>query len=270
MNPAASAVAESSHRLPWTWRLRHECGFLLSRWRRQPYRLQVVIFGCPLVLSIESRREIKRAGDFALEAALMAHLLGHVRPGDTIYDVGANIGLISLVVALHPSGRECRIFSFEPEPRNVAELQRNIALNGVAGRVTAHAIALGGKDGEAALFVRGTTGDGRHSLVDARGAKDSVTVRIVQATSFARESASPPDVVKIDVEGAEGEVLAGMEGLMSAGYPREILMEIHAKGGRDRMPEGTTIHDWLLKRGYVLAWEQNRRSGLHRHYRRTG
>ncbi|MCW5548786.1 MAG: FkbM family methyltransferase [Opitutaceae bacterium] len=270
MHPADRTEATSAKRLPWGWRFRHECAFLFSRWRGRPYRLQVTIFGCPLVLSVESRREIKRAGEFALEAALMERLLGHVRPGDTVYDVGANIGLISLIVALHPAGRACRVFSFEPEPRNVAELGRNIVLNGLADRVSAQAVALGSKDGEAALFVRGPTGDGRHSLVDARGAKDSVTVRLLQATTFARESGAPPDVVKIDVEGAEGEVLAGMDGLTGTGRPREILMEIHAKGGRDRMPDGTAIHDWLVARGYELAWEQNRRSGLHRHYRRAG
>ena len=47
-------------------------------------------------------------------------------------------------------------------------------------------------------------------------------------------------------------------------------MEVHAKGGRDLMPDGTTIDAWLKTRGYVLAWEQNRRSGVHRHYQRAG
>lgn len=250
-------------------RLAAEAGFLWSRLLGRPYRLTTVLFGCPVVLGIEARREITRAYGFELEAALMRRLLDHVRPGDTVYDVGANIGLISMILALHPAGRGCRVHSFEPEPRNFAELARNIGLNGLVDRVTPHQVALGRTEGEAALFVRGSTGDGRHSIAETKGAKGSIKVKLSTATTFARTSGQPPDVIKIDIEGAEGEMLAGAEGLIATGQPREIIMEVHAKGGRDLMPDGTTIDAWLKARGYVLAWEQHRRSGVHRHYQRA-
>ncbi len=251
-------------------RLAADAGFLWSRVRGRPYQLTTVLFGCPVVLGIEARREITRAYGFELEAALMQRLLDHVQPGDTVYDVGANIGLISMILALHPAGRGCRVHSFEPEPRNFAELTRNLSLNGVQDRVTPHQVALGRSEGEAVLFVRGSTGDGRHSIAETKGAKGSIRVKLSTATTFAQSSGQPPNVLKIDIEGAEGEMLAGAEGLIATGQPRDIIIEVHAKGGRDLMPDGTTIGAWLVARGYGLVWDQPRGSSVHRHYQRAG
>jgi hypothetical protein len=69
------------------------------------------------------------------------------------------------------------------------------------------------------------------------------------------------------VEGAEGEVLAGMDGMMNENRPRELFMEIHNKGGEDRMPDDKLIDDWLAERKYERIWEKRRGHGRHRHYR---
>jgi hypothetical protein len=76
-----------------------------------------------------------------------------------------------------------------------------------------------------------------------------------------------PDLIKIDVEGAEGHVLAGMEDLIKTHKkPRSIFLEIHNKGDEDRMPDGGSIDNWLSDLGYELKWEQKRRSGSNRQY----
>jgi FkbM family methyltransferase len=222
--------------------------------------------GLAFRLVVTTRREVRRARELDHETELLERLREIIRPGDTLYDVGANIGLISLLTALHPSGASVRIHSFEPEPRNFAHLQRNLELNGLGDRVRAHAVALGAEKGEAVLHVRGAEGEGRHSIATDKGSSGSIRVPLTTADEFARSVGEPPDIVKIDVEGAEGQVLRGMGNLLESGRPRELLLEIHAKGGGDRMPDGEAIHHWLGSRGYVLAWQNRRRSGEHRHY----
>jgi len=241
---------------------------LLNRLRGRDTVMDLEFQGLAFRLVVTTRREVRRARELDHETELLGRLREIIRPGDTLYDVGANIGLISLLTALHPSGASARIHSFEPEPRNFAHLQRNLELNGLGDRVRAHAVALGAEKGEAVLHVRGAEGEGRHSIATDKGSSGSIRVPLTTADEFARSVGEPPDIVKIDVEGAEGQVLRGMENLLESGRPRELLLEIHAKGGGDRMPDGETIQHWLGSRGYVLAWQNRRRSGEHRHYHR--
>lgn len=251
----------------WTQRLAAEFGFALSKLTGRRHQLALTLLDQPVRLDIAARRELVRAFSIDLEASFVRRILEHLRPHDVIYDIGANVGVITTLLALHPAGRECRVHSFEPEPRNHAQLVRNLALNHLTPRATPHATALGDQAGEAALFVRGTAGEGRHSMVAKTGATGEITVPVTTASAFAAACGMPPDVVKIDVEGAEGRVLAGMATLLRTTRPRELFMEIHDKGDRDRMPDGTTIHDTLTAHGYTLAWRQQRRSGVHVHYR---
>lgn len=244
--------------------------FFINRLLRRDTVLACEFQGHPFRLSVAARREIRRAKELNHETALIERILAHLQEGDILYDVGANIGVISLLTALHPSGASSRIHAFEPEPRNFNQLSRNIGLNGLSDRVVPHPLALGASAGEAELYVRGTAGEGRHSMAEARGSTGSIRIPVSTAAAFARESGEPPDIVKIDVEGAEGQVLSGMADLLRERKPRELFMEIHPKGDGDRMPDGGRIHDWLTALGYTLAWDHQRRSGQHRHYRAPG
>lgn len=236
------------------------------RVRGRDFLLRVRMLDEWITLDIQSAKELRRAGSYGKEEALLRRMLAALRPHDTVYDIGANIGVISLILALHAPGRTCRFHCFEPEPRNCRQLTRNIALNGLDGRMLPHQLALGGAEGEIELFIRGQSGDGRHSTVSSKGSTASLRVPLMTATKFAHTHNSSPAVVKIDVEGAEGDVLAGMEELMTTAPPREIFLEIHSKGLMDKMPGGETIDDWLQARGYALLWEQKRGGETHCHY----
>ncbi|MAF67022.1 MAG: hypothetical protein CMJ84_15365 [Planctomycetes bacterium] len=230
-------------------------------------RLDTEILGQPLTLVITNRRELRRARKMWHETALVERMREALAEGDVLYDVGANIGLISLLMGRHAAERGLRIHGFEPEPANFEHLVRNIEANGLAGSVCAHRVALGAADGEVELFVRGKAGEGRHSITEARGSTASIRVPVRRAAAFAAECGEAPTVVKIDVEGAEGQVLAGFADLLASAPPRDFFLEIHSKGDHDRMPDGVTIGAWLGERGYDLAWSSARRSGEHRHYR---
>lgn len=227
----------------------------------------VDLLGTSFQLAIESRRELRRVRSLPGERDLLARMLDHLSPGDTVYDIGANVGLISLVLAGHRLATATRIHAFEPEPANFRQLSRNIELNALSDRVSPHRLALGEAEGEAELFVRGGPGEGRHSLASSKGSTGSIRVPVMTLDSFARSAGDPPDFLKIDVEGAEGRVLAGMEALLPEARPRELFIEIHPKGDGDRMPGGERIADWLTERGYSLAWERRDGSRLQQHYR---
>ncbi len=241
----------------------------LQRLRGEHLSVRVRLLDDWITLDVSAARELRRAGEFPLESAMVEHMLAHLRPGDRVYDIGANIGLISLVLAHHGPGRECVFHCFEPEPRNHVQLSRNIEVNSLVGRVHGHRLALGRSDGKADLFVRGTAGEGRHSLAASGGATGTIEVPVMTMAHFAAANGGAPNVIKIDVEGAEGDVLAGMDELAADQRPREVFLEIHNKGMGDRMPDGATIEDWLTQRGYVTEWRQRRRSGIHCHFRRA-
>ncbi len=149
-------------------------------------------------------------------------------PGAAFLDVGANIGAISLVAATLV-GREGSVVSVDPQPECVAALRANAALNGYGHMTVVHAAAAA-RSGEAELLVvvdslwTRLASVGEHGLERRRE-----TVRTVALDDLvASGEAPPPDVVKIDVEGAELDVLAGMRGLL-AGCRPVVICEMHGK-----------------------------------------
>jgi FkbM family methyltransferase len=226
--------------------------------------------GLSFKLDIKTKREIKRAKEIFHEESLLEKLFENMQEGDLVYDVGANIGVISTLLAKQKNRSNIRIISFEPEPRNFSQLKKNIALNGLEDKVIPHQMALGKEKGSIALFIRGSEGEGRHSIVASKGSTGTIDVEVDTCSAFAEKSGMVPDLIKIDVEGAEGHVLAGMEDLIKAHKkPRAIFLEIHSKGDEDKMPDGGAIDDWLKSLGYELRWEQKRRSGSNRQYSLT-
>ena len=223
--------------------------------------------GIALQLSIRASRELRRVRSISQEAPLIHRIFESLSGDDIIYDVGSNIGLIALVLALHPRGRSTVVHCFEPEPRNFAQLEGNIRLNGLTDRVFAHRLALSDRAGESELFIRGSPGEGRHSTVARGGSTASIRVETDCLAAFSGRAGRPADLVKIDVEGAEGRVLEGMGSLLPERAPRELFIELHDKGEGDSMPGGGTVRAWLEERGYSLAWESERGRSRHQHYR---
>jgi FkbM family methyltransferase len=249
----------------------HHIRFFLNRLQGRETVLNATLVDRPVRVAIDSRRELKRLRKMENERPLVERIWDHLSAGDTIYDIGANIGMVSLLLAKDPAGKECHLHCFEPEPRNFRQLSRNIELNGLTGRMTPHALALGAVEGEVELhLVKDETGSGCHSIAKAERSCRSIRVPLFTADAMVRAEGRPPQVVKIDVEGAEGQVLAGMEETLRSGVVRDIFLEIHDKGDGDKMPNGETIHDWLAARGYALAWSTERSHEQHRHYRAAG
>lgn len=220
-----------------------------------------------LRFSISSLREIGRIETMAFEEAFIGRMLDTIRPDDVVFDVGANIGLISLLLA---SGhiKPKAIHAFEPEPRNAAALKRNIQLNNLESRVAAHELALADHEGTATLHVCGETGEGRHSLMDHDSLnRRSISIELTTMAAFAKREQVVPTFIKIDVEGAEMQVLFGMESLLRNHSVRDLFIEVHPQWLGDEVDEHF-IEKWLLKRGYRQVWSMGRQGEYHQHYSR--
>jgi len=139
-------------------------------------------------------------------------LMASVRPGDRFADVGSNIGTYAIAAAR----RGAQVTAFEPNPPVANQLRRNVVLNRVADRVTVYELAVARRAGTVRLREEGP--GGCMTTVDEAGEI------IVEAAPLEGRF----DLVKIDVEGAELEVLAGARPILEPSHrPRSIYIEVH-------------------------------------------
>jgi FkbM family methyltransferase len=144
------------------------------------------------------------------ELPVQAALAGCLRPGGVFYDIGANVGFMT-VIGARLVGPKGLVYAFEPVPENAAYVRLNTRLNHFENvRVIEKAVA--GFSGKTDLRLAEYSGGA--SLATASPPPDSRGTISVNTTSvddmvFSRE-APPPSAVKIDVEGAEIDVLTGM------------------------------------------------------------
>ena len=155
--------------------------------------------------------------------------------GDVFVDIGANSGYFSVLAALKV-GAPGRVFAFEPNPAVRRQLERHIELNAIADRVTISELALSDEDrDDVRLFVScWPENDGIASLMPAaetlaRGglrADTSIAVRVRTFDSWMQSvQLSRIDLMKIDVEGVESRVLAGMSSTLTRLRPARIICE---------------------------------------------
>lgn len=155
----------------------------------------LTVDGASVRFTVADAESIRRTEGHG-ETEIISHFLSRISEDDIVWDVGANQGTYALFAA--QAGAE--VHAFEPNSRLCDILQRNSTLNGVD--VTVHNVALSSKEGIMVLRQAGHAG-GR--WIDENGPGDKVRVRRGDVIDVAS-----PTVMKVDVEGHEIEVLAGM------------------------------------------------------------
>lgn len=144
-----------------------------------------------------------------------------VQPGMIVADVGANIGMITLIMAW-AAGPGGRVISFEPEAIPRSNLEKMRHLNGLSW-VEVRDQAVGAQAGELTFHVSDIIGHSSlYALPESEGSRE-IQVEVVRLDDVA--PAKRMDVVKIDVEGAELDVLAGMSGLIAKNKDLAIVAE---------------------------------------------
>jgi FkbM family methyltransferase len=162
-----------------------------------------------------------------------------LRPGMTVLDVGASFGLYTIAAA-RAVGAGGRVYAFEPADRTASALRLHLRWNGVADRVEVVEAAVADRIGRAEFWQQETSFVA--SLIETSVRQEerrfnrpvrARRVGVVALDDFCREGHLAPDVIKVDVEGAEAAVLRGARGLLRR--RRGLLfLEVH----RDFAPRG--------------------------------
>jgi FkbM family methyltransferase len=177
-------------------------------------------------------------------------LCAALRGAHCFADVGANLGWYTCVAAAHlPAGR---VHAFEMDAENFALLAENVRRNGFAN-VEANHVAVADRPGT--LSYRRPPGALRAAfrLTAPHGAPqpgEEVRVTGIRLDDYFDARGERPDVVKLDVEGAELEVLHGMKKILDS---RPVLfIEVHRAGLASFGHGVSDVLEFLLERGYVL------------------
>lgn len=159
-----------------------------------------------------------------LEPGLTRLFCESVKPGMVVVDIGANFGMYTLFAA-RLVGPEGKVYSFEPTPRTFAILKDNIQVNGLleTGRVDLRRVALTDRRGSARLAVyRGNSG--HNTLFPGDRDAELIEVETISLDD-ALVDVARVDVIKMDAEGAEPVIWAGMAGTLARNPQGRIFME---------------------------------------------
>jgi FkbM family methyltransferase len=198
--------------------------------------------------------QVKRQGEAGYEPKVMAFLQAAVHEGDTVWDVGANVGQFARLFSdlVGPQGH---VVAFEPVPSCFEALRArtdacdnvkilNVGLGEVEARLPMHL----GDDPEGTIHTFLPTRDDTPRTVE-------LTVYPGDALRQARDL-PVPSVLKIDVEGFEPEVLRGLDATLRDPACRTVLCEVHfalleSRGQKHAPGE---IRNYLRERGFSLRW----------------
>lgn len=185
-------------------------------------------------------------------------ILDVLQIGDVVWDVGANDGFYARIFG-EKTGAEGRVFAFEPTPESHIKLT---AQTESYPWVLNELMALSDFDGTSALVVldahrRNHLLQGSVEATDGNGVPvKSVPVKVSRGDSYWTTCGITPDLIKIDVEGFEEEVLAGMNGLLAAPKVRAVFVEVHFRllEERGRTDAPIRIEKLLRSKGLHPKW----------------
>jgi len=204
-------------------------GFRLARLARRlvPESERQGIFQTPdglrLHLDLRTYPDITMAvGLYELDTARLIHRL--LKPNLWFVDVGANLGYFTLLAAkwTAPAGR---VDAFEPDPINRKRLEQHLHENSLGDRVRIYPIAASSQAGEVELIHPQSAGanHGMASMYKSlAGEGETFTVPTARLDKLLNGS---PDLIKLDVEGAELAAIEGMENILRSPTPPRLIIE---------------------------------------------
>lgn len=166
-------------------------------------------------VSVEvSERAIPDDAYLQPERTVLEDLISEIESHDVFWDIGADKGLYTC-----PAGRiisEGAVVAFEPHPIRRGELNRNLRRNNISAMIRTE--ALSDTEGEAEFGYR----------IEPDGKGGDFTATLIQGDALIeRNQVSPPTIIKIDVEGAELDVLRGLDEALKRDECRLVYIELH-------------------------------------------
>jgi FkbM family methyltransferase len=181
------------------------------------------------------------------EQPIQRVLSAQLQPSSVFYDVGAHVGIVSMFGA-QLVGAKGAVFAFEAEPENTGRIEEHLRRNNLEQiRVIPRAVW---SSPGLLRFGRASAQSSRNQGAvvpdSAASGESTIEVKAVSLDDFAKENPFPT-LIKIDVEGAEADVLRGSEELFARAKPVLICEVHHAQAAEE-------VTRWLLARGYAFEW----------------
>lgn len=244
----------------------HNLAIKLRRWFDRNFthivtvqnKQQKYLFEC------KSQRDFFRATTlFSKEAGTVNWLLEHIKEGDVFYDIGANVGIYS-IMAGYQTGDSGHVYSFEPHVVNFSTLLNNITLNKLNSRVTPLSIALNDKfviddfnynqmsSGSSTSQLGGTSYDGVSFNPICSELKIGVSIDHL----IKEKKLKPANHIKLDVDGNELLILKGMSELLNSETPpKTVQVEMNINLRQE-------TYDFMSEHGYEVKQKHFTSAGL--------
>lgn len=218
----------------------------------------VEVSGLRSVFRVSNYTEDYRVSELGDEREQIERFLDSIDSDAVVWDVGANVGLYAIFAARMGA----TVHAFEPDPEFLGHFQENLDLNGQP--VSVHEFALSDEDGETTLYTDGIEGMSP-TLAAGRGeGRGQMRVGTRRGDSL---DLPTPDVLKVDVEGAEASVLDGMSSVLDE--IRTVFVELHPEMLSDFGSSVESVRATLDEHGFEPVWESRREEQIHAQYDKT-
>jgi FkbM family methyltransferase len=221
----------------------------LSRFAKWQWKSRTV--GSDIVPFVDNTRLLIRRGMHSATAQHycgladfeeMGFVLHALREGDVFFDIGANVGVYTVLASVTGA----KVKAFEPCPSTYRRLLSNINLNNIRPQVDTYACAIGAKDGEADFTFH--LDSCNHVVVQDELGGERVWVRTLD--SFWPDSCPKMVMLKVDVEGFEKDVMDGGLGVFKRADA--VIMELLNGSGTRYGYDDWELHERMLEMGFGL------------------
>jgi FkbM family methyltransferase len=186
--------------------------------------------------------------------------LDKINGGDVVWDVGSYIGIYALF-ASRLVGIDGRVTAFEPIRDNVCQIEKNIKHNNIEN-IIVEPCALSDKSYDGAMYT--SEKETMHSLITSNHNNNNMQgVKIISGNEYKIQTNQIPNVVKIDVEGAELNVLIGMSSILNNPECRAVLIEVHLKQLHSQGIDPNQIEKLMSSSGFSISHKMKRGSEIH-------
>ena len=176
------------------------------------------------------------------------------KPGAVIIDIGAHIGLFS-IIASQVTGKTGKVYAFEPAPSTYALLQKTVVINHEEQVIETFQKAVGKANGKITFFVSDDKADNSNSLVNYKEDRSlhGIDVAVTTIDIFVKEkNINRLDFIKIDVEGAEFDTLQGAAETLKNLRP-VCIVAIHPEPIAAKGDKLEAIYDFIVSCNYRIT-----------------
>lgn len=238
---------------------------LKTKWLDLDYA-EIVHRGKSMRYATTGLSSLKRVKSLFTKEPITLAWIDSFSEGEVLFDIGANVGMYTVYAAVM---RDAKVYSFEPESLNYAELNKNVFLNDLHHSCLAYCLALSDVDKTDRLllsdfglgisyhdFEENSWTEDKQFTADWKVSRDNRRLQGCigrRVDTLIAEGLPVPHHIKIDVDGLEHRVIAGMLETLRRPQLRTVLIEINFDN-----PENLAIIDIMQEIGWKFSWEQLR------------